>query len=107
VHLYINRVGQDLNWIEILLEGTTTNRSGYGARVTLTAGGVTQMRDVHGGGGRANQGSRVVHFGLGGESDIDEATVRWVGGATETITGLAPNGRYRVVEGSGTGTPIE
>ncbi|MBW2276332.1 MAG: VCBS repeat-containing protein [Deltaproteobacteria bacterium] len=107
VHLFINRVGQDNNWIELLLEGTTTNRDAFGARVTLTAGGVTQLRDVHGGGGRANQGSRVIHFGLAGESSIGEVTVRWVGGTTETISGLAPNGRYHVVEGSGTGTLID
>ena len=43
----------------------------------------------------------VVHFGLADETSIDEVTVRWVGGGTETITGLAPNGRCRVVEGSG------
>jgi len=107
MHLFVNRVGQDNNWVELLLEGTATNRSAIGARVTLEAGGVTQMRDVRGGGGHGNQNSRVVHFGLGGESDIDGVTVRWVGGATETITGLAPNGRYHVVEGSGTGTLIE
>jgi hypothetical protein len=107
VHLFVNRVGQDLSWIELVLEGTTTNRSAFGARVTVEAGGVTQMRDVHGGGGQTIQSTRVVHFGLGGESAIDEVSVRWVGGATETITGLEPNGRYLVVEGTGVGSLIE
>jgi hypothetical protein len=96
-----------LNWVELVLEGTTTNRDAIGARVTLEAGGVSQMRDVRGGGGNGNgnvQSTRVVHFGLGSESAIDSLTVRWVGGATETITGAAPNGRYHVAEGSGTAT---
>jgi hypothetical protein len=107
VHLFVNRTGQDNGWIELVLEGTTTNRSAIGARVTLTAGGVTQLRDVRGGGGHSNtQSSRVVHFGLGAESAIDEVTARWVGGTTETITGLEPGGRYLVVEGSGEGTLI-
>jgi hypothetical protein len=107
VHHFENRVGQDLNWVELVLEGTGTNRDAIGARVTLEAGGVTQMRDVRGGGGNGNgnvQSTRVVHFGLASESAIDSISVRWVGGTTETVTGAAPNGRYHVVEGSGTAT---
>ncbi len=108
VHLFLNRVGQDRSWIQLVLEGTTTNRDAIGAKVTLAAGGVTQMREVKGGGGHSNtQSTRVVHFGLADEQDIDAVTVRWVGGDTETIEGLAPNGRYRVVEGSGTGVLVE
>ncbi|MFH2008668.1 MAG: FG-GAP-like repeat-containing protein [bacterium] len=103
VHLFLNRFGQDNNWVQLVLEGTTTNRGAIGARVTLTAGGVTQMRDIRGGGGHSNtQSSRVVHFGLAQETTIDSVTVRWVGGSTEAISGLSPNGRFRVVEGTGT-----
>jgi hypothetical protein len=105
VTLFINRVGQDSNWVEIVLRGVATNRDAVGARVTLTAGGVTQMRDVAGGGGHAdNQGTRVVHFGLADAAAIDEVTVRWAGGSTEDVAGLAPNGRYLVVEGTGAAT---
>ena len=107
VHLFINRVGQDRGWIQLVLEGTTSNRDAIGAKVTLTAGGVTQMREIRGGTGHSNtQSTRVVHFGLADLETIDEVTVRWVGGGTETITGLAPNGRYRVVEGSGAGEQL-
>jgi len=107
VHLFINQVGHCNNWIELVIEGTTTNRSAIGARVTLSAGGITQMRDIRGGGGHSNtQNSRVVHFGLAKKRVIDEVTVRWVGGPTETITGLAPNGRYRIVEGTGQGEAL-
>lgn len=107
VHLFINQVGQDNNWLELVLEGTTSNRGAIGARVSLTAGGVTQIRDVRGGGGHSNtQNSRVVHFGLGQENAIDSVTVRWVGGATETIDGLVPNGRFHVVQGSGLGEEL-
>jgi hypothetical protein len=106
VHLFINQVGQVNSWVEIDLEGATTNRDAIGARVTLEAGGITQIREVKGGGGHENtQSSRRVHFGLGRVPGIDSVTVRWVGGAEEEITGLEPNGRYRVVEGSGRGVP--
>jgi ASPIC/UnbV protein/putative metal-binding protein/VCBS repeat protein len=106
-HLFINRVGQDNHWVEFRLQGTTTNRGAVGARVTLQAGGVTQMRDVGGGGGQSNtQNSAMVHFGLGPNTTIDSLTVRWVGGATETISGATANGRFRIVEGSGAAVPL-
>jgi len=102
VQLFENRVGQESAWVELLLEGTETNRSAVGARVTLKAGGVTQIRDVTGGGGHFNnQSSRVVHFGLGQQGEIEELTVRWVGGDVESFDGAAPNARYKVLEGAG------
>jgi hypothetical protein len=101
-HLYVNRVGQDRAWVELLLEGTACNRDAVGARVTLQAGGVAQLRDVEGGGGHWNiQESRFVHFGLDEATTIDSLSVRWPNGTRETITGAAPRGRYRIVEGSG------
>ena len=107
VHLLINRVGQDNHFVQFDLRGTDTNRDAVGARITLTAGGVTQMRDVQGGGGHSNtQHSHIQHFGLGANTVIDEVTVRWVGGATETITGIEADHRYEVVEGSGGGTVV-
>jgi len=107
VHLFVNRVGQDRHWLQFVLEGTDSNRDGIGARVTLVAGGVTQIREVKGGGGHSNtQSTRVVHFGLGDETAVTSLTVRWVGGDTETIAAPAPDHRYRVVEGSGAGVEV-
>jgi hypothetical protein len=107
-HLFVNRIGQDHAWVELLLEGTgSSNRDAIGARVTLEADGVQQLRDVEGGGGHWNiQESFVVHFGLGDASAIDSLTVRWPDGTTETIAGAAPRGRYHVVQGSGTAVPL-
>jgi hypothetical protein len=106
VHLFQNRVGGDNNWIVFDLQGSTSNRDAIGARVVVEAGGVTQMREVAGGGGHSNaQSTRLVHFGLGQNAAIDSVTVRWVGGATETISGAAINGRFHVVEGSGNAVP--
>jgi hypothetical protein len=103
LHLYVNRIGQDRGWVELLLEGTNSNRDAVGARVLLEADGVTQRRDVEGGGGHWNiQESRLVHFGLDEATAIDSLAVRWPNGTSETISGAAPGGRYRIVEGSGT-----
>ena len=75
---------------------------GIPARVTLTAGGVTQMLDVRGGEGHYNpQRPLVLHFGLGKAAAVTSVKVKWVGGATEIITGVKPRGTFLVVEGSG------
>jgi hypothetical protein len=102
VQVFENQAANGNHWILLDLQGTTTNRGAVGARVTLTAGGKTQIREVSGGGGHANaQSSRLVHFGLGRSEQIDEITVRWVGGATEVFAGPAVDARTRLVEGTG------
>ena len=103
VHFFKNGVGSKKAWVELLLQGKTANRDAVGARVTLKAGGVTQLRDARGGGGGHSnvQQPRTIHFGLGTAAKIDSLIVRWPGGKTETITGAAPKGRYRIVQGSG------
>ena len=107
VHLFVNQLGQDSNWLQLRLEGTSGNREALGARVTLTAGGVTQMREVQGHYGSSySHKSNVVHFGLADVGFIDELTIRWPGGSTETIGGLEINHRYDVVEGAGTGEEV-
>jgi len=107
VQLYINRVGQQHGWVQLVLRGTQSNRGGVGARVTLEAGGVTQMREVKGGGGHSNtQSTQVVHFGLGEAAAVDSLRVRWVGGAWEEFAGVQPRGRYLLVEGSGAAEPL-
>jgi len=37
---------------------------------------------------------------------IDSVEVRWPGGATEAIDGIEPNGRYAVIKGTGSATPL-
>jgi enediyne biosynthesis protein E4 len=100
--LFLNGLENDNHWVQLELEGTDTNRDAIGARVWVTAGGVTQMRDVHGPGGHVNaQSSRIVHVGLGAATRIDSIEVRWVGGGTETVTGAEVDRRMRIVEGTG------
>lgn len=124
-----NRTGPQLRFLRnrnagrqpslaLLLEGRHGNRDAVGARVELFAGGSDRsgpdrngkgprhrVETVDAGSGYLSQSSRWLHFGLGGVSTVDRVEVRWPGGATETFRGLAPGGRYRLVEGSGTAEP--
>ena len=47
------------------LEGTQSNRSAIGARVRLTAGGTTQIREIKAGSSYLGESDLRVHFGLG------------------------------------------
>ena len=68
------------SWALIKLRGTTSNRSAIGARVTLRAGGLTQIREVKSGGSFLSQSDLRVHFGLGSAGKIDDLQVRWPSG---------------------------
>jgi hypothetical protein len=106
VHLFINRIGQNNHWLELRLQGTTSNRDAIGARVILTVHGKSQIREVQGGGGHSNdQSTKVVHFGLGDQTAVDELVVRWPGGKDETFTGVTADSRFVVRQGSGKAVP--
>ena len=91
----------DGNFVELRLEGGEgSNRSAIGARVELTADGVTQTRLIDGGHGQfGQQDDLVAHFGLGAAC---EATVRVVwpdaAGTTQSFT-VGGGYRYLVHQG--------
>lgn len=97
--------GSSKNWIQIKLVGTASNRSAIGTRITLTAGGKTQIREVITTTGFASGGSLVVHFGLGTATTITSMDVKWPSGIIQNFTGLAVNEIMTVTE-DGTGPAL-
>ena len=61
--------------------GPRSNRSAIGARVSSTAGRVTQVEEVRGGGSYISQNDLRVHFGLGGAARVERLEVRWPNGS--------------------------
>lgn len=72
-----NEVPMSRHWAGVNLVGTRSNRDAVGARVTLQAGGLRQMREVVLGDGYGSQNTLRQHFGLGDATRIDELRVRW------------------------------
>jgi hypothetical protein len=89
------------NWVQFRLTGTKSNRDAIGARIRLTAGGLTQIREIDGGNGYASQSMRRAHFGIGKASKVDAAEVFWPSGNSEKIAAVAVNAVNQVVEGRG------
>jgi hypothetical protein len=93
-----NECAPGANWLELDLRPSWGNPQAIGARVRLTAGGVTQRRDVKTGGSYASSSDPRPLFGLGAATQVDEVTVRWSSGQTTTIKGPPINRILRVDE---------
>ena len=96
--LYKNTVVPENRWIEFDLEGTTSNRSAIGARVTLFWNGQQQVQEVSGGCGFAAENDRRLHFGLGKNPQVEKAVIRWPSGKVQTIDHPTPGQSMKVKE---------
>ncbi len=83
--LYRNQGRRGHHWIAFDLRQTGRNTRAIGARVTVRAGELTQIREIDGGNGYASQSSTRLHFGLGPRQRIDEVIVRWPDGVIERL----------------------
>ena len=89
------------NWVQLRLTGTKSNRDAIGARIRLTAGGLTQIREIDGGNGYASQSMRRAHFGIGKATKVDSVEIRWPSGKTEKFGAIPVNAATHIVEGRG------
>ena len=79
------------NWVLLKLVGVKSNRSAIGARVRVTAGGLTQIGEVRSGGSYLSQSDLRLHFGLGNARRIDRLEIRWPSGASQVEKDLPIN----------------
>jgi len=103
-----NDVPAENHFLALRLVGHPSNRDAIGARVELTVRQGTprlRVKTLRAGEGFLSQSSKWLHFGLGRSAAIDRVVVRWPHGQREVFTGLQPDRRYRLVEGTGTAEP--
>jgi hypothetical protein len=99
------------NWIKVRLVGKKSNRTGIGARITVTAttapqdvSGVCkqpmrQIDEVRSGGSYYSQNDFRIHFGLDQAAKADVVEIAWPSGVKDTLRDLAANHLYVVEEG--------
>ena len=63
----------------------------FGAKVQITAGGMTQTSHLHPVRGYLSQSERAIHFGIGGNKKIESATVTWPDGKVQKLTDVSVN----------------
>jgi hypothetical protein len=69
-----------VRFVQVVLQGTRSNRSGSGAVVTVTAGGVTHTQVQDGKSGYLSQSLMPLYFGLGDAERVDRVEVTWPSG---------------------------
>ena len=99
--LWSNRVDPKANWIAFTLIGTKSNRDGVGTRMTVQAGGITQMQEKTGGGSYLSASDPRLFFGLGAAKQVDSVQVLWPSGKKESFKNLAANQFIVLKEGVG------
>jgi predicted nucleotidyltransferase len=88
------------HWVTLRLEGTKSNRSAIGAKVTIQSGGRRQVAEVRSGGSYISHNDLRVHFGLGAATAVDQVTIRWPNGETSASGTLAADRFYLAREGT-------
>ncbi len=96
-----NHGGNQKNSLLVRTVGTESNRDGIGARLELTLGSTTQLREVKAGSSYLGQNDSRVHFGLGRAVRINRLQVRWPSGTVDVEENLEANQILTVVEGKG------
>jgi enediyne biosynthesis protein E4 len=93
-----NRFPAKNHWLKLRLQGTRSNRSGYGARITLVSGDLTSRGQALCPTGFLTQGDPRIHFGLGARSKVDTIEIRWPSGAVQNLKDIAADQILQVLE---------
>jgi len=100
--LYRNDGGNRNRFVRVKTIGTRSNRSGIGAKVTVTlADGHKQWRLVHTGSSYCSQSDTALTFGLGSHQRAEEIEVVWPSGVVDRVGPVVANQVAFVEEGRG------
>lgn len=96
-----NDGGNGHNFLSIDLAASKSNRSAFGARVSVVAGEITQVQERRSGGSYLSQNDARLHVGLATRARADTIEVRWPSGLAQTFKDVPANSFIRITEGSG------
>lgn len=87
------------HFLNLKLVGSKSNRDAMGARVRVVAGGITQIREIAGGGSYLSQSDLRAHFGLGKAMKADVVEVQWPSGQKQSFRDIEADKFYLIEEG--------
>jgi len=87
------------NWIKVRLQGTKSNRSALGSRVTVRSGGKVQVQELMSQSSYVSSNDPRLHFGLGAAEKV-ELEVRWPMGSIDVHKDVLARRLITLVEGS-------
>jgi hypothetical protein len=75
--------------LTIRLAGATPNTEAIGARVRVTIGGTTQLREIALGNNFTSHNPTTQNFGLGTATAADTVQIEWPDGSTDSYSNVA------------------
>ncbi len=87
-----------VSYLEVELEGTTSNRQGVGATVKVTVGDQTYVKVNDGASGYLSHSDLPLYFGLGSAKKVDRIEVIWPSGVVQKIEQPKVNSRVEAKE---------
>jgi hypothetical protein len=86
--VYQNNTQAGAHFLVLKLIGRVGNREAIGARVQVTAGGITQVRELQSGSSIGSGQAAEAHFGLGSSTVVEELRIIWPDRVESTFTDI-------------------
>jgi hypothetical protein len=99
--LLLRNRSQSGHWLRIKTIGVRSNRDGFGARVQIKAGGLTQTAEVRANSSFESASDPRLHFGLGSATKVDSIEVHWPSGVVDRTGPFAADQELTIEEGKG------
>ena len=100
-----NSAGNGNHFLSFRLVGTKSNRDAMGARIRVAGGGISQIREIAGGGSYLSQSDLRANFGMGKAAQALTVEVKWPSGAQQTFRNVEADKFYIITEGAPSLTP--
>ncbi len=94
-----NDGGNRNNWLGIRLRGVESNRFGIGAKVRVTSGGRTRLREIQPAGSYLSTSDVRTLLGLGAHQEAERLEIEWPGGKKQVLEKV-PAGQMLLLEES-------
>ena len=89
---------QSGHFVQFKLEGTVSNRSAIGARVSIHFDEQVRMDEINCGQGYSGASSLLAHFGLGESTIVDSVNIQWPSGVLSSHGPFASDSTYQILE---------
>jgi hypothetical protein len=97
--LLLHNGGNGNHFLNFRPVGTKTNRDGMGVRIRVVAGGISQIREIAGGGSYLSQSDLRANFGLGKAKRAEIVEINWPGGQKQVFRDVEADKFYLIEEG--------
>jgi hypothetical protein len=95
-----NMAGNGNHFLNLKLVGHKSNRDAMGARIRILAGGLSQIREIAGGGSYLSQSDLRASFGLGKSTHVDSVEISWPSGQKQVFRDIEADKFYSIDEGA-------